>query len=197
LDKQIDVEHLAALKSYLEKRLVALESKVELYKEYIRAVDSVLTRSSFKVAAELLKETPVTAGGKPIEREAAKETAGAQKTDLVSRADGGKLGMMAISKNSVTVTPAENMSIPVDSGTFNTFFIRKILNNMVEKDEEQVKLGKLSDKDKMKYLIEKNSDGTLKELVILNYRDEGRLKEVTTTIRWTLEKVAQKPVVTK
>jgi hypothetical protein len=197
LDKQIDVEHLAALKSYLEKRLLALESKVELYKEYIRAVDSVLTQSSFKVAAELLKETPVTAGGKSIEREAAKETAAAQKTDIVSRADGGKLGMMAISKNSVTVTPAENMSIPVDSGTFNTFFIRKILNNMVEKDEEQVKLGKLGAKDKMKYLIEKNSDGTLKELVILNYRDESRLKEVTTTIRWTLEKVVQKPVVTK
>jgi hypothetical protein len=197
LDKQIDVEHLAALKSFLEKRLLALESKVELYKEYIRAVDSVLTQSSFKVADELLKETPVTAGGKSIEREAVKETVSAQKTDLVSRANGGRLGMMAVSKNSVTVTPAGNMSIPVDSGTFNTFFIRKILNNMVEKDEEQVKLGKLGAKDKMKYLIEKNSDGTLKELVILNYRDESRLKEVTTTIRWTLEKVVQKPVVTK
>jgi hypothetical protein len=197
LDKQIDVEHLAALKSFLEKRLLALESKVELYKEYIRAVDSVLTQSSFKVADELLKETPVTAGGKSIEREAVKETVSAQKTDLVSRANGGRLGMMAVSKNSVTVTPAGNMSIPVDSGTFNTFFIRKILNNMVEKDEEQVKLGKLGAKDKMKYLIEKNSDGTLKELVILNYRDESRLKEVTTTIRWTLEKVAQKPVAEK
>jgi hypothetical protein len=197
LDKQIDVEHLAALKSYLEKRLLALENKVELYKEYIRAVDSVLTRSSFKVAAELLKETPVTTAGKPIEREAAKEIAGAQKSDLVSRADGGKLGMMTISKNSVTVTPAENMRIPVDSGTFNTFFIRKILDNMVEKDEEQVKLGKLSTKDKMKYLIEKKSDGTLKELVILNYKDESRLKQITTTMRWTLEKVAQKPGVTK
>ncbi len=170
---------------------------MELYKEYVSAVDSVLTRSSFKVAAELLKETPGTARGKPIEREVVKETAGAQNSDLVSRADGSKLGLMVISKTSVTITPAENTRIPVDSGTFNTFFIRKILNNMIEKDEDQVKLGKLSEKDKMKYLIEKNSNGTLKELVVLNYRDENRLKQITTTVRWTLEKVSQKPAGTK
>jgi hypothetical protein len=145
----------------------------------------------------MLKESQAPTVGKPTEREVAKETTGAYITDLVSRADGSKLGVMVVSKTSVTITPVGNAKIPVDSGTFNSFFVRKILNNMVQKDEEQVELRKLGDKDKIGYRVDKNSDGSLKELIISNYRDENRLKQITTTIRWTLEKAAQKLAGTK
>lgn len=197
MEKEIDVEHLAGLKSYLEKRVAALENKIELFKEYIRAIDSVLTRSSFKLAADMLKETPAATMGKPTEREVAREAAGAYVHDLVSREDGRKLGIMAVSKTSITITPVGNTRVPVDSGTFSSFFIRKILSNMAQKDDEQVELRKLSDKNKISYRIDKNSDGSLKELVISNYRDENRLKQITTTIRWTLEKATQKPISSK
>jgi hypothetical protein len=193
LDKEIDVENLAGLKSYLEKRLAALENRVEAYKGYIRAIDSVLSRSSFKLASDMLKETPVASVGKPVESEVAKQAAESHVTDLISRTDGSKLGMMTVSKTSIRITPFENTRIPTDSGTFSSFFIRRILNNMVQKDEEKVKLRKLSEKDKISYRIDKNPDGSLKEIVISNYRDEDRLKQITTTIRWTLEKATQKP----
>jgi hypothetical protein len=192
LEKEIDVERLADLKSYFERRLAVLESRAELYKGYIRAIDSVLTRASFKLAADILKENQVAPGAKPVEGEVTKEAIGARKIDLVSRADGSKLGVVTVSKSSITITPVENVGVPVDSSTFNSFFVKKILSNMIQKDEEQVELGKLTGKDKMGYKVSKNSDGTLKELVISNYRDESRLKQITTTIRWTLEKVAQK-----
>jgi hypothetical protein len=197
LEKEIDVEGLAGLKSYLEKRLAALENKIELYKGYIRAIDGVLSRSSFKSAADLMKESGPRTKEKAVEHEVAEEMTGAYTNDLVSRADGSKLGVLAVSKNSVTVTPVGNAKVPVDSGTFNSFFIRKILGGMIQKDEEQVKSRKLNDKDKISYKISKNSDGSLKELVISNYGDENRLRQITTTIRWTLEKAAQKPAETK
>jgi len=192
LDKEIDVEHLAGLKSYLERRLAALENRVEAYKEYIRAIDTVLGRSSFKVAADMLKETPAAVVGKTVEPGVARQPAESYVTDLISRVDGSKLGMMAVSKASITITPVENSRVPIDSGTFNSFFVRRILSNMVQKDEEQVKLRKLSDKEKISYKINRNSDGSFKEIVISNYGDENRLKQITTTIRWTLEKAAEK-----
>jgi hypothetical protein len=197
LDKEIDVEHLADLKSYLERRLAALENRVEAYKEYIRAIDTVLGRSSFKLAADMLKETPAAVVGKPVESGTTRQTAESYVTDLISRVDGSKLGMMAVSKTSITITPVGNSRIPIDSGTFNSFFVRRILSNMVQKDEEQVKLKKLSEKDKISYKIEKNADGSLKEMAISNYRDENRLKQITTTIRWTLEKATQKQATPK
>jgi hypothetical protein len=197
LEKEIDIEHLAGLKSYLEKRLAALEKKVEAYKGYIHAIDGVLTRSSFKLAADMLKETPAAIAEKPAEHEATRETVGAYVTDLISRANGSNLGIMTVSKTSITITPVGNTRIAIDSGTFNSFFIRRILSNMVQKDEEEVKSRKLSEKDKISYRIDKNNDGSLKELVITNYRDEDRLKQITTTIRWTLEKATQRSPSTK
>jgi hypothetical protein len=192
LDKEIDVEHLAGLKSYLERRLRDLEEKVALYRGYIQAIDSVLTRTSFKVAADLLKESKAKAEGHEPEPKAAKEAAGGRRIELTSRADGGKLGEMTITGALLTIVPAKGVAIPADSGTFSSFFIKKILNNMIEKDDELVKSGKLGEKEKMTYQVTKNADGTLKQITISNYRDENREKQISTTIRWTLEKSFQK-----
>ncbi|WXG42968.1 MAG: hypothetical protein WED04_02665 [Promethearchaeati archaeon SRVP18_Atabeyarchaeia-1] len=192
MNKEIDVEHLAGLKSYLERRLKDLEEKVALYRGYIQAIDSVLTRTSFKVAADLLKESKAKAEEQGPEIKAAKEVTEGGRIELTSRADGMKLGEMTTSGSLITIVPAENVKIPADSGTFSSFFIKKILNNMIEKDDELIKSGKISAKEKMSYQIAKNSDGTLRQITISNYREDNRQKQISTTIRWTLEKSSQK-----
>lgn len=191
MEKEIDVEHLASLKSYLERRLKDLEEKVTLFRSYIEAIDSVLTRTSFKVAADLLKESRPKFEEKKDEQAASKGTA-TQRTELTSRADGARLGEMATTSTSITIVPSENLKTQVDSGTFNTFFIKKILNRMIDKDEELVKAGKIKPKEKISYRVVKNSDGALKQIIISNYREEDRQKEILTTIRWTLEKISEK-----
>jgi hypothetical protein len=192
LEKETDVEHLAALKSYLEKRLKSLEEKVTLYRGYIQAIDSVLTRTSFKVAADLLKE------GKPeVEEKEQEQTtskaATPERTDLMSRADGTRLGEMITTSTAITIVPAEGLKIQADSGTLNSFFIKKILNGMIDKDDELIKAGKISPKEKMSYKVTKNSDGTVKQILVTNFREDSRQRQILTTIRWTLEKMTQKP----
>jgi hypothetical protein len=88
--------------------------------------------------------------------------------------------------------PVENLKIQADSGTFNAFFIKKILNSMIDKDDELIKARKISSKEKMSYQVSKNSDGSVKQIVVSNYREDSRQKQILTTIRWTLEKVSQK-----
>jgi hypothetical protein len=80
----------------------------------------------------------------------------------------------------------------VDSGTFNAFFIKKILNSMIDKDDELLKAGKISPKEKMSYQVMRNSDSTVKQILVKNYREDSRQKQILTTIRWTLEKIAEK-----
>nr|MDO8134151.1 hypothetical protein [Candidatus Njordarchaeum guaymaensis] len=193
MSKQIDVEHLADLKSYLERRLRDLENKVDLYKAYIRAVDSVLTSTSFKLAADLFKGSEAKAEQKITMHEATTETTRTRRIDLTSRDNRMKLGEMTVSGTSVTIIPAQNVRCLVDSGAFNTFFVKNILAGMKDKDEEQVKLRKISDKERINYKITKNDDGTLKDITISNYGDEKRLKRIIQTITWTLEKTVQKP----
>nr|MDO8099945.1 hypothetical protein [Candidatus Njordarchaeota archaeon] len=192
MSKQIDVEHLADLKSYLERRLRDLENKVELYKAYIRAVDTVLTGTSFKLAADLFKGYEAKAEQKTNKYETITETTHVRRIDLISRDNRMKLGEMDVSGTSVTIVPAQNVRCPVNSGAFNTFFVKNILAGMKDKDEEQAKLGKISDKERINYRITKNDDGTLKDITISNYGDEKRLKRIIQTITWTLEKTVQK-----
>jgi len=192
LSRQIDTEHLADLKSYLERHLRDLESKVELYKAYIRAVDTVLASTSFKLAADLFKGSETKAEQRTNKHEEITETTRVRRVDLTSRDNRMKLGEMNASGTSVTIVPAQNVRCLVDSGAFNTFFVKNILAGMKDKDEEQVKLGKISDKEKISYRITKNDDGTLKDITISNYGDEKRLKRITQTITWTLEKTVQK-----
>lgn len=192
MEKEIDVEHLAGLKSYLERRLKNLEEKVTLFKEYVQAIDTVLTSTSFKVAADLLGESRPKLEEKEQEQ-AANKVSPSQRTDLTSRADGTRLGEMTTTSTSITIVPAENLKIQVDSGTFNAFFVKRILNSMIDKDDELVKTGKISPKEKISYQVAKNSDGTVKQIVVKNYREDSRQKQILTTIRWTLEKLTQKP----
>ena len=192
MSKQIDVEHLADLKSYLERRLRDLENKVELYKVYIRAVDSVLASSSFKVAADLFKGGEARAEQRMTTDDMTKEATLAQRIALTSRDNRTTLGEMDVSVKSVTIVPAQSVRCPVDSGAFNTFFVKNILAGMSDKDQEQAKLGKISDREKINYKITKNDDGTLKDITISNYGDEKRLERITQTITWTFEKTVQK-----
>jgi hypothetical protein len=187
LSKQPDLENLATLKSYLERRLNNAETKATMYRGFIQAIDSILTQMSFKVAADLLKE-----GKEATVEKTAKGAGGIHKAALTSRVGGTMLGEVTVSGNSMTIVPAQNVNCPTDSGTFNTFFVMKILDNMIEKDKELVKAGKIGEREKMSYQLMKNDDGTLKQIVILNYRDETRLSEITNTIRWTLEKTLEK-----
>jgi hypothetical protein len=192
LSKPVDVEHLADLRSYLEKRLRDLESKVELYKSYIRAVDSVLAKASFTVAADMLGKGEPKVEHEVTVPEKAADTKGAQRIDLTSRDNRMKLGQISVHETSLVIVPAQNVRCPVDSGPFNTFFVKNILAGMKDKDEEQVKLGKMNDKEKINFKITKNNDDTLKEITISNYGDEKRFKRITQTIVWTFEKTPQK-----
>jgi hypothetical protein len=192
LSKEMDVEHLASLKTYLERRLKDLEEKASLYRGYIQAIDTVLARTSFKVAADLFKESRAKEEEKETELQAGKEVGVTQTLELTSRVDGTKLGEMITANASIMITPAENLRFQVDSGTFNAFFIKKILNNMIAKDDELIKTGELDSSQKMSYEIARNTDGTLRQIRISNYREGDRQKQISTTIRWTLEKLSEK-----
>jgi hypothetical protein len=192
LDRQIDVEHLADLKSYLERRLRDLESKVELYRAYVSAVDTVLTSTSFKLAADLLKGSEEKAEQRTEKHETATETTSARRANLTSRDNTTKLGEMELFGTSVTIVPSQNVRCPVDSGAFSTFFVKNILTGLKHKDEEEIKLGRISDDEKIDYRITKNDDGALKGITISNYGDEKRLKRIIETITWTFEKTLQK-----
>ena len=60
---------------------------------------------------------------------------------------------------------------------------------MSRDDEERVRLGELDREKMVKYEIVYDGD-RVSEILVKNYRDEARLKDLINSVRWTLETVS-------
>jgi hypothetical protein len=60
---------------------------------------------------------------------------------------------------------------------------------MSRDDEERVRLGELDREKMIKYEIVYDGD-RVSEILVKNYRDEARLKDLINSVRWTLETVS-------
>jgi len=78
----------------------------------------------------------------------------------------------------------------VNTPPFNNFLIERVLAKMQEKDSELVRMGQLTPDKMFAYNIVREGD-LLREIVIKNV-DEERLRELKSSIRWTLEKMYEK-----
>ena len=73
---------------------------------------------------------------------------------------------------------------------FNTFLVDRVLAKMQEKDSEMVRMQQLVPEQMFAYNIIRDGD-LIREIVMRNV-DEERLKELRSSIRWTLEKMYEK-----
>jgi DNA polymerase sigma len=86
--------------------------------------------------------------------------------------------------------PDESKQFNAKIPPFQNFLVEKVLAKMKEKDAEFVRTNQLEANKAFTYEIIKEED-LIREIVIHNIDDE-RLKELKSSIRWTLEKMYEK-----
>jgi len=100
------------------------------------------------------------------------------------------LAIIYVDKDSLHVLPDESKSFSVNTPPFSHFLVERILAKMQEKDNELVRMGQLTPDKMFAYNIVREGD-LIREIVIRNV-DYERLKELKSSIRWTLEKMYEK-----
>ncbi|MEM2109369.1 MAG: hypothetical protein QW327_02650 [Candidatus Odinarchaeota archaeon] len=163
------VEALAKLKAFLEDQIDDLEAKLAEYKDFVKAIDLFLVKTSLKTADELTKPVKVS-GAREIKDNA-----------------GNILGELEVTENKIIFTPASDVKISVKSPSLQSFFIPKVLEKYKNEDENIIKQKSAVLKSVFRYLIEEK-DSTVKRILIENYRDQSRLKEIERALRWTVIK---------
>ncbi|MEM2906708.1 MAG: hypothetical protein QW739_01340 [Candidatus Odinarchaeota archaeon] len=99
------VEALAKLKAFLEDQIDDLEAKLAEYKDFVKAIDLFLVKTSLKTADELTKPVKVS-GAREIKDNA-----------------GNILGELEVTENKIIFTPASDVKISVKSPSLQSFFI--------------------------------------------------------------------------
>ncbi len=170
-----DVKKAAELKLWLEGRIAELQEEIERLKETLGYVDETLRATTFKPASEMMAE----------EKEVA-------ETRELKRDKGGEVVAKAtILPDSISIETVKGITLKVATPPFKSFLMSKILEGMKSKDKELVVAGKLAGGLSFAFDVEE-ANGSLKRIVIENYREKARLTEILSTVSWTFSRMLEK-----
>lgn len=108
--------------------------------------------------------------------------------------DGLLLASAKLSSTRVEIIPADGINFNVNTAPFKSFFLNRILEGMKRRDEEKVHHKEIEESELLDYRIEEANDGLIKRIVINNYREKERLKEIFNTSTWVLTRMVEKNV---
>jgi len=186
------IKKIITFKKKLEKRIEELESEFKEMQAMLEAVNTILLEKGFK-RAEISKIPVPTEVSKPKE-EAIPEPSPlpAEHENIVplKTVTGEPLANLYFSEDLVRVVLAEDKDFNVNTPPFTQFLIERVLAKMQEKDNELAETGQLEPDRILSYNILREGD-TVREILIKNFSAD-RLRELKSSIRWTLEKMYEK-----
>lgn len=196
---------MIAFKKRLEDQLEKLDAETKEIQATLDVVNGILLQTGFKrgdvkdaaaQSAAALKEIPLPKPAEQAKPEApASQAAPTQPVEqetvipLKTQAE-EPLALMYFEKQQIHVMPDESKKFSVNTPPFGNFLVEKVFAKMQEKDKELVRLGQLSSDKMFSYNIVREGE-LIREIIIKNV-DEERLKELKSSVRWTLEKMFEK-----
>jgi hypothetical protein len=192
------MKSLIAFKKRLEDQLEKLQAETAEIQASLDTVNSILLEKGFKRGD--IKEIPVsqvtpllpTEVVLPKQASEPIKTAASESETVIplKTMNDEALALMYFEKHSIHVMPDESKNFNVNTPPFGNFLVEKVFSKMQEKDKELVRLGQLTPDKMFSYNIVREGD-LIREIIIKNV-DEERVKELKSSIRWTLEKMFEK-----
>lgn len=174
------IKKLVAFKKKLEKRVGELESELKELQTMLEAVNSILLEKGFK-RAEIAKVPAAMEALPPAEYK-----------DIIplKTVTDELLANLYVDEDSLRVMPAEDKNFDINTPPFTQFLVERVLVKMREKDSELARTGQLTPDKIFSYNIVREGD-IVREVLIRNF-DADRLRELKSSIRWTLDKMYEK-----
>jgi hypothetical protein len=189
------IKRLVSFKKKLEEKVESLETELKELQAMLETVNSVLLEKGFKHAE--IKKEPATEILHPKEEVKAEPapSSSSQFTEYeniipLKTLNGELLATLYISENLLRILPAEDKNFNFSTPPFTQFLVEKVFLKMQEKDNELIRTGQLVPENIFSYDIIRDGD-IIHEIVIKNF-DGDRLRELKSSIRWTLEKMYEK-----
>jgi hypothetical protein len=187
---------LVNFKKKLEKKLEELDAEMKDLNATLDVVNSVLLEKGFK-RGDINKVKKPKEGEPPVVHITVKEEKPTKSQAVepesvipLKTMNDEPLALIYVKKEALHVLPDESKKFSVSTPPFQSFLVERVLMKMEEKDNELVKTSQLTKDKKFAYNI--ISEGDLIREIVLKNVDKDRLKELKSSIRWTLEKMYEK-----
>jgi hypothetical protein len=175
------IKKLIEFKEKLKKKIEELESEIKEMRTMLEAVDAILLEKGFK-RPELPKQISIEAEVEPSTE--------FESVIPLKSVEGELLANLHVEDDSLHVVMTEDKNFTVNTPPFTHFLIERVLKKMQEKDKKLAESGQLTPDKIFSYNIVTEGD-IIREMQIKNV-DKERLRELKSSIRWTLEKMYEK-----
>jgi hypothetical protein len=194
---------MAELQATLERRVNELQTELDQLRALLDFVNSALLEKSFKKPeiTKLATTTPPSSEPtfpkppSPIEVETTSSFSEYAQATPIKTVTGELLANLYANEDFMRVVLAQDKQFTVDIPPFTTFLVDRVLTKMQEKDRESASVGEIPSDKNLSYEIIKEGD-VIRELVIKNVGSD-RIRELKSTIRWTLERMHEKTKLTQ
>ncbi len=191
------IKRLIEFKKRLEIEIEKMSSELKDSQAMLETINSILVEKGFKRLE--VSETSAKSGAVPREESAERKKFepsspewGRELEDItpLKTVTGELLANLYVTEDSLRVVPAEDKDFDVNTPPFMHFLVERVLLKMQERDNELIRAGQMPPDKILCYTITREGD-IIREIVIKN-SDPSRLKELKSSIRWTLEKMHEK-----
>ena len=187
------MKKLADFRTRLEKRIEDLSAELEGLLVLLEFADATLLEKGFKRAdakPSVSKPLPSLPSPMPPAKTAVPPVVEYESAVPLKTVTGELLANLYVGKDSLRVILAEDKSFNVNTPPFQQFLVERVFVKMQDKDRQASASGELEPDKIFSFKIVQDGD-ILKEILIENV-SEDRLRELKTSLRWTLEKMFKK-----
>lgn len=170
-----ETRKLLIIREGIEKRIEWLLSEVNDLRKAVDEIDKLIVRRGFRkpIAESRLDSARTSEEGNAISLKAK---------------DGTLLGFLEVKDRDVFFKPVGDLIFIISTPPFQSFLLDRVLANMKSLDEERAIKGEINSEDGLSYDVSIDGERLL-GLVVHNYGGERRLREIRSSLRWSLDKM--------
>jgi len=192
MSSESDIRKLLKIRADLEERTEQLQTEIEDLKMAMAEIDKAIVRQGFQ------QPSPAFQAMKPTELKPEQPKQPATVTpeptadgSSIQAKDGTILGRVQINDDKIVFTPREGLTFMTSTPPFQSFLLDRVLANMRTSDETRAATGEITLEQVLSYEVEADGEA-IKTLAVHNYGGERRLREIQSSLRWSLDKMYDK-----
>jgi hypothetical protein len=184
-----DTQLLLQIRTNLEEKIKTLETEITDCETAIKKIDDFIVKQGFRKLT--LNSPQAQKSEENLETSVEESLKDQQLQTSIKSKNGTTLGVLVIEDNVLRFQPSKEFEFMVDSPPFQSFFIERVLANMRKVDEEQAAKGELEYQEVLSFEVS-DENGVITSINISNILDDRRLREIRSSLRWTLDKMYDK-----
>lgn len=198
MSTESDIRKLLKMRADLEDQVEQLQTEIDDLKVAISELDKAIVTQGFRqpgTSSSSGFQTMKLPEAKPIEKPAAKSVEASSETvtdgSSIQAKDGTSLGRVQLTDDTIVFTPREGLNFTTSTPPFQSFLLERVLANMRTTDETRAATGEITPEQVLSYSVEVDGE-VIRGLTIRNYGGERRLREIQSSLRWSLDKMYDK-----